>query len=219
MYLLKPYPTCRPLPADDAPAGTVPDIDAHCQDELTNSRCSISLRSSDAAWSNCSPAVIIVGMAVPVTCADTVGPTSALSIERGIAVAAAIAPRPATSLAGCDITVLVVVPALDTVFTVPLSSTMNDSAFPACWIAASVFAAAVSVACFSSSGLPELQPAATPSAAANPALHSPFFVIMRTLPVQKPDFEAPARTPPAGDRPSNRRARPGPGTNAMPAVS
>jgi len=34
-YLLKPDPTCRPLPADDAPAGTVPDIDAHCQDELT----------------------------------------------------------------------------------------------------------------------------------------------------------------------------------------
>jgi len=34
-YLLKPDPTCRPLPADDAPVGTVPDIDAHCQDELT----------------------------------------------------------------------------------------------------------------------------------------------------------------------------------------
>lgn len=34
-YLLHPDPTCRPLPADDAPAGTVPDIDAHCQDELT----------------------------------------------------------------------------------------------------------------------------------------------------------------------------------------
>ena len=34
-YLLKPDPTCRPLPADDAAAGTVPDIDAHCQDELT----------------------------------------------------------------------------------------------------------------------------------------------------------------------------------------
>ena len=34
-YLLHPDPTCRPLPADDAPVGTVPDIDAHCQDELT----------------------------------------------------------------------------------------------------------------------------------------------------------------------------------------
>jgi hypothetical protein len=34
-YLLKPDPTCRPLPADDAPAGTTPDIDAHCADDLT----------------------------------------------------------------------------------------------------------------------------------------------------------------------------------------
>ena len=43
-YLLKPDPTCRPLPADDAPAGTVPDIDAHCQDELTKVEVRIAVR-------------------------------------------------------------------------------------------------------------------------------------------------------------------------------
>ena len=34
-YLLKPDPTCRPLPADDAAPGTVPDIDDKCQNDLT----------------------------------------------------------------------------------------------------------------------------------------------------------------------------------------
>lgn len=34
-YLLKPDPTCRPLPADDAPAGTVTDIDQKCAMDLT----------------------------------------------------------------------------------------------------------------------------------------------------------------------------------------
>ena len=44
-YLLKPDPTCRPLPADDAPAGTVPDIDAHCQDQLTKVEVRIAVTS------------------------------------------------------------------------------------------------------------------------------------------------------------------------------
>jgi len=34
-YLLKPDPTCRPLPADDAAPGTLPDIDEKCQTDLT----------------------------------------------------------------------------------------------------------------------------------------------------------------------------------------
>ena len=34
-YLLRPDPTCRPLPADDAPPGTVPDIDPKCAMDFT----------------------------------------------------------------------------------------------------------------------------------------------------------------------------------------
>jgi len=34
-YLLKPDPTCRPLPGDDAAPGTVPDVDEKCQTDLT----------------------------------------------------------------------------------------------------------------------------------------------------------------------------------------
>jgi hypothetical protein len=33
-YLLRPDPTCRPLPGDDDPPGTVPEIDADCADDL-----------------------------------------------------------------------------------------------------------------------------------------------------------------------------------------
>jgi len=35
-YWLKPDPTCRPLPADDAAPGTIPDIDAKCQTDLAS---------------------------------------------------------------------------------------------------------------------------------------------------------------------------------------
>ena len=35
VYLLRPDPTCRPLPADGDPAGTLPDIDPNCADQLT----------------------------------------------------------------------------------------------------------------------------------------------------------------------------------------
>jgi hypothetical protein len=35
VYLLHPDPTCRPLPADGDPPGTLPDVDAQCADDLT----------------------------------------------------------------------------------------------------------------------------------------------------------------------------------------
>jgi len=35
VYLLHPDPTCRPLPADGDPAGTLPDVNADCADKLT----------------------------------------------------------------------------------------------------------------------------------------------------------------------------------------
>jgi hypothetical protein len=44
-YLLQPDPTCRPLPLDTDPPGTVPAIDSSCQDDLTKVAVRIAVKS------------------------------------------------------------------------------------------------------------------------------------------------------------------------------
>jgi len=45
IYLLRPDPTCRQLPQDGDPPGTIPPIDQHCVDQLTRLEVRISLRA------------------------------------------------------------------------------------------------------------------------------------------------------------------------------